>query len=67
MPPIKTFYIFHGEDDIAIEEAVNKLRAGMGEFGDMNTSEFEGDAVIVPETKILKTKLVVRESSLRRG
>jgi len=47
--PIKTFYIFHGEDDISIEEAVNKLRAGMGEFGDMNTSEFEGDAVNVPE------------------
>jgi DNA polymerase-3 subunit delta len=45
----KTFYIFHGEDDVAIEEAVNKLRAGMGEFGEMNTSEFEGDSVSVPE------------------
>lgn len=45
----KTFYIFHGEDDIAIEEAVNKLRAGMGEYGDMNTSEFEGENVSVPE------------------
>lgn len=45
----KTFYIFHGEDDIAITEAVDKLRAGMGEFGEMNTSEFEGEAVTVPE------------------
>ncbi|MCU0475490.1 MAG: DNA polymerase III subunit delta [Anaerolineae bacterium] len=49
MAQAKTFYIFHGEDDIAIEEAVNKLRAGMGEFGDMNTSEFEGDSVSAPE------------------
>ncbi|MCU0466285.1 MAG: DNA polymerase III subunit delta [Anaerolineae bacterium] len=45
----KTFYIFHGEDDIAITEAVDKLRAGMGEFGEMNTSEFEGESVTVPE------------------
>lgn len=49
MPQPKTFYIFHGEDDIAIEEAVNKLRAGMGDYGDMNTSEFEGESVTVPE------------------
>jgi DNA polymerase-3 subunit delta len=49
MANAKTFYIFHGDDDIAIEEAVNKLRAGMGEFGDMNTSEYDGEAVSVPE------------------
>lgn len=43
------FYIFHGEDDIAIEVAVKKLRDGMGENGDLNTSEFEGESASVPE------------------
>lgn len=44
-----TFYIFHGDDDLSIEEAVNQLREGMGENGDLNTTEFEGSEVIVPE------------------
>lgn len=44
-----TFYLFHGNDDLSIEEAVAKLRAGMGENGDFNTSEFDGQTASVPE------------------
>lgn len=45
----KTIYLFHGTDDIAIEEAVNKMRASMGEYGEMNITEVEGDSTSVPE------------------
>lgn len=45
----KTFYLFHGTDDIAIDEAVEKMRTGMGEFGEMNTSELDGEIASVPE------------------
>ncbi len=38
------FYIFHGEDDLGIDEAVGNLREGMGENADLNTSEFDGAA-----------------------
>jgi DNA polymerase-3 subunit delta len=47
--PTKTFYIFYGTDDLSVEEAVQKLRDGMGANGDLNTSEFEGAAASVPE------------------
>lgn len=39
-----TFYIFHGEDDLAIEEQVEKMRHAMGENGDLNTSTFDGES-----------------------
>lgn len=44
-----TFYIFHGEDDLSIQEAVHKLRDGMGENADLNTTEFDGTTASVPE------------------
>jgi DNA polymerase III subunit delta len=46
-----TFYILHGEDTLGIEEAVAKLRAGMGDDpnAELNTSEFDGAATSVPE------------------
>lgn len=49
MPP--TFYIFHGTDDISIDQAVEKLRAAMGDDinADMNISEFDGTSASVPE------------------
>ena len=49
MPP--TFYIFHGEDDMAIEDEVNKLRAMMRSTpnGELNMVEFEGAQVNAPE------------------
>lgn len=47
--PTRTFYLFHGTDDIAIDEAVGKLRASMGEFGEMNTSERDGESDTVQE------------------
>jgi len=47
----KNFYILHGDDDIAIDEAVSKFRAEMG--GDinaeMNITEFDGSTATVPE------------------
>lgn len=45
------FYIFHGDDDIAIDQAVQKIRSQMGDDinAEMNISEFDGQAVIVPE------------------
>lgn len=45
------FYIFHGDDDLSTQEAVDTIRAQMG--GDinaeMNISEFDGQNVSVPE------------------
>lgn len=45
----KTFYIFHGEDTLSLQEAVATLRQNMGEYGDLNTSLFDGQSVTVPE------------------
>lgn len=41
-PP--TFYIFHGDDDLRIDEEVDKMRArmGSGAEADLNTAEFDG-------------------------
>lgn len=47
--PTKTFYIFYGADDLSVDEAVQKLRGGMGDNGDLNTSEFDGASATVPE------------------
>jgi DNA polymerase III subunit delta len=46
-----TCYIFHGDDDLSIGEAVEKLRAGMGDDpnAELNTSEFDGADASVPE------------------
>lgn len=44
--PTPTFYIFHGSDDLSLQEAVDKLRR---EADDLNTSEFEGPNTSVPE------------------
>jgi len=44
-----TFYIFHGDDDISVENALNKMRDSMGADGDFNTSEFEGSNATVPD------------------
>lgn len=51
MADTPTFFIFHGDDDISIENAVGKMRASMGEEanGDLNTSEFDGAHDTVPE------------------
>ena len=45
------FYLLHGDDDIAIEEAVKQLRAGMGEGpnAEMNISDYQGEEVSVPK------------------
>ena len=39
-----TYYIFHGDDDLRIEEEVNKMRARMGDTpnADLNTTELDG-------------------------
>ncbi|MCU0499463.1 MAG: DNA polymerase III subunit delta [Anaerolineae bacterium] len=44
-----TFYLFHGEDDLSIDESVAKMRQDMGANGDLNTSEYDGEQVSVPE------------------
>lgn len=46
-----TFYLFHGDDDLSIDEAVDKLRAAMGDdtSADLNTSEFDGQTASVGE------------------
>lgn len=40
-----TFYLFHGDDDMAIQEAVKQIRSGMGDGpnADMNISEYDGE------------------------
>jgi DNA polymerase III subunit delta len=51
MSETTTFYIFHGDDGISIDQALAKIRNAMGEDanGDMNTSEFDGTQTTVPE------------------
>ncbi len=46
-----TFYIFHGDDTLSIDEAVGKLRGQMGDDSnaDLNISEFDGQSASVPE------------------
>jgi DNA polymerase III subunit delta len=46
-----TFYVFHGDDDVSIEAAVEKMRAEMfaSPNGEFNTVQFEGDAVSAGE------------------
>lgn len=48
---VKTFYLFHGEDDFTREQEVAVLRAKMGDSdnGDLNTSEFDGQQASVQE------------------
>ena len=49
--PAATFYVFHGTDELRIEEEVEKFRAQMNESpnGEMNISEFDGESTSVPE------------------
>lgn len=44
------FYILHGDDGIALDEAVKKLRESMGDDPnvDLNIDEFEGEETTVP-------------------
>jgi DNA polymerase-3 subunit delta len=44
MATTPTFYIFHGDDDLRIEEEVERMRARMGDTStaDLNTAEFDG-------------------------
>jgi len=49
MSETKTFFIFHGDDDISVDQALAKMRKAMGDDGDMNTSEFEGAETTVPD------------------
>jgi DNA polymerase III subunit delta len=46
-----TFYVLHGNDDLSIEEALNKLRAemGTGTEAEMNITEFDGTRASVAE------------------
>lgn len=46
-----TFYIFHGDDDLRIDEEVGAILAKMKEQpnGELNTAEFDGAVATVPE------------------
>ncbi len=46
-----TFYLFHGDDDLRIDEEVGAMLAKMREQpnGDLNTAEFDGTLTTVPE------------------
>ena len=49
MTDTPSFYLFYGDDDIAIENAVKQLRSSMGDGpnAEMNISEYEGEEVSV--------------------
>jgi DNA polymerase-3 subunit delta len=49
--PTPTFYVFHGDDDLRMDEEVAKMRARMGDEpnADLNTSEFDGTTADVNE------------------
>ncbi|NWF71159.1 MAG: DNA polymerase III subunit delta [Chloroflexi bacterium] len=46
-----SFYIFHGDDDMAIEDELHKLRSAMRQTpnGDLNTVEFDGEQITAGE------------------
>ena len=46
-----TFYLFHGDDDLHIDEEVGAMLAKMREQpnGDLNTTEFDGTQTPIPE------------------
>src|SRR3990172_1904342 len=46
-----TFYLFHGDDDLSIDEYVAKFRSEMGDDANaaLNISEFDGTIASVPE------------------
>ncbi len=46
-----TFYIFHGDDELSVDETVRNLRAEMGDSteADMNITELDGTQASVPE------------------
>ncbi len=43
------FYILHGDDLIRRGENLARMRRSMGADGELNTSEFDGDATTVPD------------------
>jgi DNA polymerase-3 subunit delta len=49
--PSPTFYVFHGDDDLRIEEEVAKLRAktSTSPNADLNTAEFDGTSTSVTD------------------
>jgi DNA polymerase III subunit delta len=49
--PTPTFYILHGEDDLARDDAVKKMRSSMGDSveADLNISDYDGESASVPE------------------
>ena len=49
MADTPTFYIFHGDDSFSRGEALARMRAAMGDDGDLNISEFDGAETTVPE------------------
>lgn len=51
MPTTPTFYIFHGDDDLRIEEEVNRMVAKFGESpnASLNTAEYDGTATTLNE------------------
>ncbi len=48
---MSTFYLFHGDDDLRIDEEVGAMLAKMREQpnGDLNTAEFDGTQTSIPE------------------
>ncbi len=48
---MSTFYLFHGDDDLKIDEEVGAMLAKMREQpnGDLNTAEFDGTQTPIPE------------------
>lgn len=49
MKPTPAFYVFHGDDGISRDQALAKMRAAMGDDGDLNRSEFDGALTPAPE------------------
>ena len=49
MTSVPQFYIFHGDDSISRDEALARMKAALGEDGDLNRSEFDGALTLVPE------------------
>lgn len=49
MSATPTFYILHGDESVSRDAALARMRAAMGEDGDLNRTEFDGERVPVAE------------------
>ena len=80
MSATPTFYILHGDDGFSRDLALQRMRAALGEEGDLNLSVFEGDDIkalavlgavrsmpFMAEKRLVIVKGLIRQTGRKRG